>query len=201
MKTNHLFVMKKITYTARDVAGIAGFSVVAGIVFAIWSYVVAQAVFIPFGYLGIAAIYGMWFIGGTMVGYIIRKPGAAVLGETIGAHLELLTGSPFTIYLLYYGVAQGLGSEIAFAMGKYKRWGYGIMALAGLLPALFAFPFDYYISAYYQYYRFGFAPDIIAGLLTGYIASGVILGGIMVKFLVDSAVKAGALKGWVTTSK
>lgn len=182
-------------YTARDVVGVAGFSVVAGIIFMIASHIGYPVLTAILGPIGVAAIYGIWFIGATLTGYIIRKPGAALLGELVGAHLELLSGSPYSIFLIYYGFGQGIMSELIFAITRYKKWDYGIMALAGAAPALAAFPIDYYIVPQYQYVLIP-SLDVQAILFVTYLISGAVLGGILVKWLVDRAVKAGALRGW-----
>ncbi|MEM3506414.1 MAG: ECF transporter S component [Candidatus Bathyarchaeia archaeon] len=181
-------------YESRDIVGIAGFSIVSGLIFIIASYS-ATFILAILGPIGIATIYGIWFIGATLTGYIIRKPGAALLGELIGSHVELLFGSPYSIFLTYYGFAQGIMSELVFAFRKYKKWDYFTMALAGAAPTLAAFPIDYYIVPQYQYIQIP-SLEVQMILLLLYLASGAIIGGILVKWLVDRAVKAGALRGW-----
>ena len=171
------------------------FSVISGLIFMVWSHIVFPILVTTTGYLGVAAVYGMWFVGGTLTGYIIRKPGAAFLGELIRAHVELLSGSPFSIFLVYYGASQGIMSELRFAMFKYKKWDYKVMMIAGCLPALAAFPIDYYVTPEYQYYTLA-NPTFTITLLILYVVSGAILGGALVKWIVDRAVKAGALRGW-----
>jgi energy-coupling factor transport system substrate-specific component len=189
-------------YTAIDIAGIAGFSVVAGIVFAILSHIIAPIAFGLGGHLGIGAIYGLWFIGGTMVGYIIRKPGAAFLGETIGSFVELLLVSPYAILLYYYGPAQGIMSELAFALNRYKRWGYRAMMLAGVLPVIAAYPFDIFVSPFYPAARYpGYPLELHVALIIAYSVSGALLGGVLVRMVVNAAVKAGALRRWPVSAE
>ncbi len=180
-------------YSARDIVLVAGLSVVSGIIFAITSDVLATPVYVIGGHYGIAIIYGLWFIGGTLTGYVVRKPWAAFLGESIGAVIELLALSPYSVLLYYYGPAQGIMSELAFRIFRYKRWDYAAMFLAGALPAIAAYPFDVIVSPFY--------PEAVhynlvthATLFAGYLLSGGILGGVLVKFIVDTAVKAGAIK-------
>jgi energy-coupling factor transport system substrate-specific component len=182
-----------LKYSARDVVLIAGLSVVSGIIFAITSDVLATPVYAIGGHYGIAVIYGLWFVGGTLTGYVVRKPGAAFLGETIGAVIELLALSPYSILLYYYGPAQGIMSELAFAIFRYKKWDYSVMFLAGALPAIAAYPFDVTVSPFY--------PEAVhyslvthTTLFLGYLLSGAILGGVLIKIIIDRAVKAGAIK-------
>ncbi|MEM2897032.1 MAG: ECF transporter S component [Candidatus Bathyarchaeia archaeon] len=181
-------------YESRDIVGVAGFSIASGLVFIIASYS-ATFILAILGPIGVATMCGIWFIGATLTGYIIRKPGAALLGELIGAHVELLLGSPYSIFLTYYGFSQGIMSEIVFTLRKYRRWDYTTMALAGAAPALAAFPIDYYIVPQYQYAQIP-SLEIQAILFLLYLISGAVFGGIMIKWLVDRAVRAGALRGW-----
>lgn len=180
-------------YSTRDIVLVAGLAVVSGIIFAITSDVLATPVYVIGGHYGIALIYGLWFIGGTLTGYVVRKPGAAFLGETIGAIIELLALSPYSILLYYYGPAQGIMSELAFYIFRYKKWDYASMFLAGALPAITAYPFDVTVSPFYpEAVHYTLITHI--ELFIGYLLSGAILGGLLVKFIVDTAVKAGAIK-------
>ncbi len=179
-------------YTGRDIAMVAAMSVVAGAIFAFVSDVIAMPIQAVGGHFGIAAIYGLWFIGATLAGYVVRKPGAAFLGETIGSIIELLALSPYSVLLYYYGPAQGIMSELGFRLFRYKRWDYASMAVAGALPAIAAYPFDILISPFYPEARF-YPLWMHLSLFILYAISGVILGGLLIKAFVDAARRAGAL--------
>src|SRR6266700_5155670 len=56
---------------------------------------------------------GFYIVGGVLVGYVIRRPGAALLGELVAAAIEL----PFTSFgavVLVLGLLQGIGVEAVF---------------------------------------------------------------------------------------
>jgi len=182
-------------WKVREVVGLAALSVVSGLVFAVWSHFVAPVAFGVAGHLGVGAIYGMWFIGATLPAYVLRRRWAAFLGETIGAIVELLLVSPYSVLLYYYGPAQGIMSEAAFALRRYRRWGYGTMALAGALPVIAAYPFDCLVSPFYPTCRF-YPPELHLAIVTAMLLSGAILGGVLVKAAVDALVSAGRLRGW-----
>lgn len=177
----------------RDIAYIAGFSVISGVVFIVISDVVAPIATALGGHLGVAAIYGVWFIGGPLVGYVVRKPGAALLGETIGALIELFLFSPYSIMLYYYGPAQGAMSELVFFLTRYRRWDYKTMAVAGALPAIAAYPFDCLVSPFYPECRV-YPLSLHATIFGLMLVSGAFFAGILMKLLVDMVVEAGALK-------
>lgn len=180
-------------YSARDIAMVAGFSVVAGVVFAIASLVIAPLVSAA-GHVGIAAIYGLWFVGGTLVGYVVRKPWSAFLGETLGSIVELLMLSPYSWMLYYYGPAQGIMTELVFRARGYKKWDYKTMMLAGAAPVVAAYPWDCLISPFYPACREpGYPLELHVALVALYAVSGALLGGALVKAVVDAAAKAGVL--------
>jgi energy-coupling factor transport system substrate-specific component len=77
-------------------------------------------------------MYGMWFIAGTVAFLLIRKPGVALLAEVAAASGELLIGSEFGIEALTYGILQGIGIELVFALFGYRKASVGVACLAGL---------------------------------------------------------------------
>ena len=61
-----------------------------------------------YGFLAFAAICGGFYISGPLCGYIIRKPGAATLAETMNGVAQVLSGNPNGIMVLGAGLPAGL---------------------------------------------------------------------------------------------
>lgn len=182
-------------YTPKDIATIAGLSVLSGVVFAATSHLLAPVV-AALGHVGIAAIYGLWFIGGTLVGYVVKKPGAAFLGETLGAIVELLMLSPYSWMLYYYGPAQGAMTELVFRLRRYRDWGYATMMLAGAAPTVLAYPWDCLVSPFYPACRDpGYPLGLHATIIALMAVSGALIAGVLVKVVVDAAERAGVFTG------
>ena len=76
---------------------------------------------------------GVWLLGGTLGGYIIRKPGAALFVELVAATVSMGLGSQWAVETLYSGLAQGIGAEIVFALLAYRRFNVWVAAAAGAL--------------------------------------------------------------------
>lgn len=183
--------------TVKEMVGLASFSVISGVIFAALSHLVAPVVTLTAGHIGVGMIYGIWFIGGTLPAYVIRKKGIAFLGETISSIVELLLISPYSILLYYYGPAQGLMSEIAFWIGRYRSWGWRTMILAGTLPVIAAYPFDCLVSPFYPACRDpGYPLHLHFIIIVAMLVSGAVFAGMIVKLVVDRLVSAGALRGW-----
>ena len=92
-------------------------------------------------------IYGVWMLPAVVVPLIIRRPGAALLAETVAAVAEALFGAPWGLGLVVYGLAQGAAAELPFAFGLYRQWGMPLAvaagAAAGLAGALLDLAFYY----------------------------------------------------------
>src|SRR4051812_5942150 len=78
-----------------------------------------------------ALLNGVWILPGVLAGLVVRKPGAALFGETVAAAIEALTGGLWGFASLYYGVVEGLGVEVVFALMLYRRFGPVAAVLAG----------------------------------------------------------------------
>ncbi len=174
--------------TAADIVLTAGLAVIIGIVFGFWSTFVYPVGTTLLGPIGVSFLYGVWFLGGLIPPYIIRKPGVAFLGEFIAAHVELLTGSPYGPLLTYYGATQGLACELVFAATRYRKWDLKMMLLAGAAPALPAIAMDYYL---YQYLSLALPLQLVLWL--GYFGSGALLGGAAGKYVADAVARTGVL--------
>ncbi len=123
-------------YTAIDFSVLAVVAVVIGIVFYFTAIPYELTKAVAGKLVARLGFYGLWFIGGPLAASLIRKPGAAFLGEVLAALVEMMLPTPYASSVLIYGSAQGLMSEIGYALLRYRRWGVGAGALAGALPGL-----------------------------------------------------------------
>ncbi len=77
------------------------------------------------------ALYGVWLLPAVIVPLVVRRPGAALLGETVAAAASVLFGAPWGLIILVYGLAQGAAAELAFGMTLYRVWRLPVAILAG----------------------------------------------------------------------
>ena len=100
-----------------------------------------------YGFLAFAAICGGFYISGPLCGYIIRKPGAATLAETMNGVAQVLSGNPNGIMVLGAGFLQGFMSDLGFAFYGYRKWTLSVLALSGALaPILQQIPEVYFFG-------------------------------------------------------
>lgn len=127
----------KSTWRVVDIVLVSVLGVAVGVIFWLWSagYGFIAAFTVAFPPAG--ALYGGgWLIAGVLGGLVIRKPGAALYCELIAAMVEGLLGTHFGFTVLFSGLVQGLGAELAFAVFRYRRFTLPVAILAGVLSGL-----------------------------------------------------------------
>ena len=176
------------TWKMKEIVLAVILSVVCGVIYLGWStlWIPISAIVGP---VGAGFMFGIWVIASPIVACIIRKPGAAFIAEVAAAAVELLTGSHFGLSALLVGVFQGIGSEIAFAIFKYKRYNLFTLMLSGALAAVGSMIYNLIANG------FGFYTKEVFFVTLGiHIISGIILGGWLAKVVVDSLAKTGILE-------
>ncbi|WP_017381963.1 ECF transporter S component [Paenisporosarcina sp. TG-14] len=136
-------------------------------------------------------MFGIWFIVSIIAAYIIRKPGAALLSETMAAMIEVMIGNAVGPRLILSGIVQGLGAEAAFAATGYKRYNWWVLCLAGVGSAVFSFAFGFLVSGYSA-----LDPSLLVLMFTLRVISGAVIAGLGGKYLSDGLLATGALRGY-----
>ena len=177
-------------WKTRDFIVAAALAVPLGIVWSLgWGYVwsFGRGISPELGFV----LDGFYVIAGVLVGYIIRKPGAALLGEMLAALLEIPL-TPFGAIVLWLGLLQGLGVEAVFAATRYRRWDVWTLMSAGALGALLPYVF-------YSYPTQGIA-SLAIGLqilrLVLKLIGGAVFAGLLGKVIGDALVKTGVLNNF-----
>lgn len=173
-----------------DIVTAAVLGVACGLIFVAWNqvgyagYEVLKTIAPGLGGL----VAGVWLLGGTLGGYVIRKPGAAFFVEVLAATVSMGLGSQWAISTLYSGLAQGLGAEIAFALFLYRRFNVWVACSAGALAFVGAWVLELFTEGH-------LAKGIVynASYLVCGVASGIVLAGVLAWVLTTAIAKTGAL--------
>src|SRR5438132_11279 len=178
------------TWRTQDYVLLAVLAVVFGAIYWAWlgPYLGIETILAGVSaQLGQELLFGLWFVSGLLGGYIIRRPGAAFLSETLAAFAEVLLGAPAGPVLIVTGFMQALGPELTFAATGYRRWGWGTMLAAGVAAGVVALPWNWLRLGY-----FALDPGVMAGLfITRVIAGG--LAGLGAKAIGDLVAATGSL--------
>ena len=175
--------------TLAELVLLAVLAVVFGFLY--WALVQAwgalQLAMGPFGDLAQHVLIGGWMVAAPLATYIVRKPGAGVMAELAAAFVEVaFLGSPVGPMLLVVGLVQGVGAEAAFALTRYRRYGWGVFALSGVLAGL--------ASTVLGVVRFGWlGQDWFAWRLGLQVLSGLVLCGLLARVLGDALARTGVL--------
>jgi energy-coupling factor transport system substrate-specific component len=172
----------------KEIVVVAMIGAVVGIVFMLWSnlYLPLTPVLGP---VGIEILYGMYFLPGIMIMYIVRKPGAAVLGSLIASLISTLAGSPFGfVNVVIAGLIQGAAPEFIFFLRGYKKFDLSTMLLAGAFTAIAIFVRDFFVFGYGA-----FPGQVLLGMIVVRMISGALIAGLLGKFIADALHKTGVL--------
>jgi len=173
-----------------DIVTAAVLGVACGLIFVAWNqvgyagYEVLKAIAPGMGGL----VTGVWLLGGTLGGYVIRKPGAAFFVEVLAAVVSMGLGSQWAVAALYSGLAQGIGAEIIFALFLYRRFNVWVAAGAGALSFAAEWCLELFTEGHLAKGVVYNASYLVCGVI-----SGVVLAGVLAWALTGALAKTGAL--------
>jgi energy-coupling factor transport system substrate-specific component len=176
----------RVAWRTQDYVLVAVLAVVFGAVY--WAWLQPYLWIEPIAAQpGQELFFAVWFTSGLLGGYVIRRPGAAFLTETLTGAAEVLLGAPAGPVLVITAMMEALGAELVFAATGYKRWGFGTMVIAGAAAALVALPWNWFRLGY-----FALDPTFLILLLAIRLFGGVIAGAAS-KVLGDLLAATGSL--------
>lgn len=134
-----------------------------------------------------ALLVGVWLLPGVLGGLVVRRPGAAVYTELVAAVVSALVGNQWGFATVWYGLLEGLGPEVVFALLLYRRFGLGAALAAGAAAGVVVGVLDSFV----------YFPAFAAGYKLAYVAlavvSGVVIAGLGSWALTRALARTGAL--------
>ncbi|GAB3229388.1 ECF transporter S component [Glycomyces halotolerans] len=184
-----LFPAASTRWRTIDIVTCAVLAVAFGVVFWAWGFVWSGLEPVLAFYPPLKAVLnGVWLIPAVLAPLIVRRAGAAVFTETLAAIFSALLGSFWGVLVVYQGLLQGLGGELAFAGTRYRRFGTATALVGGALAAVALALFD--IRNYYQATDF-WAFQVPYFLIS--ILSGAVIAGLGSRALVKAMLPTGVL--------
>jgi energy-coupling factor transport system permease protein len=176
-------------WKTRDFIVTAAIAVVLGLVWSLgWVHVwqIARGILPEFGFF----VAGFYVAAAVITGYIIRRPGAALLGEMIAAIIEVPLTALGPVALIL-GLLQGLGVEAVFAATRYRNWSLPVLLLAGALGAALGYAYEMFAFGYINMEPLAQATRFGAREL-----GGIILAGLLGKLIADALAQTGVLNNF-----
>ena len=177
----------RLRWRVVDIVVASVLGVTGGLVFFLWN---------TFAWPGLSAatvppasalFVGVWLLPGVLGALVIRKPGAALYTELVAAVLSALLGSVWGFSVVWYGLLQGLGAELAFALTRYRSFGLPVALASGAGAGVVVGLLD--TGLYF--------PDLTPAVQVGYVAlaivSGVVVAGLGAWALTRALARTGAL--------
>jgi energy-coupling factor transport system substrate-specific component len=168
-----------------DIVVAAVVAIAFGVVFQGWNILWETTTFVMPPLRG--AIYGVWMLPAVIVPLIVRRPGAALFGETVAAAVSMALGAQWGLLVIVYGLIQGAGAELIFAFGGYRRWTVVFAVVAGAAAGLGGALLD--LAFFYP--EWGFDWQLLYGVLV--VLSSAIIAGIGGWLLVQALLRTGVL--------
>jgi energy-coupling factor transport system substrate-specific component len=171
-----------------DIVVASVLAVAFGVVFLAWNgaWELLRPAFLGFPPLQ-GFMYGVWLVPAVLVPLVLRRPGAALLGEVVAASVSALLGAQWGLATVLYGLMQGLAAEMIFAFGLYRAWNLPVAVLAGAAAGAAAVLLDLVL----------FYPDWQAGYQAVYavlvIPSSALVAGLGSWLLVRALARTGVL--------
>jgi energy-coupling factor transport system substrate-specific component len=162
--------------------------VVGGVVFwafnLTWTSISTAVSFFP----PLSALFvGVWLFPAVLGGLLIRKPGAAVYTELVAAVVSAFAGNQWGFSTVWYGLVEGLGAEVVFALLLYRAFGLPAALGAGAGAGLTVGLMDTLL------YQPTFSPGWKLTYIGFAIVSGVVVAGLGSWLLARGLARTGAL--------
>jgi len=164
------------TWRVVDIVVASVIGVASGVVFWLWGQawpaLDSLLTFTP-GLSGLLA--GGWLFAGVLGGLVIRKPGAALYAEIVAAVVSMLVGTQWGFTTFIWGVIQGIGAELGFALLAYANWRIlGALvsgALAGVAVAVLDTSFSSVAALAFEARAVYFVSAIVSGIVLAGVGS------------------------------
>lgn len=179
---------KTSVFTPFDIVFLCVLSATLGVAYWGWTFVyeVAKPFLNVFGLKYLTA--GFWIFAAVFLPAIIKRPGVAILASVIAAFIESLL-TKWGLVAVLWGLVQGLGAELIFAIFRYKYWNRSSIFLATVSATTASYLLDYF---YYDYQSLGFGINAVQFI--SFQASSVVLAFGLTLAIIPQLKNAGLLE-------
>lgn len=149
------------------------------------------------GPIATSVTVGIYILYGLLAIYIIRKPGTGFITFMLGATVQTLFGISYGMVAAYgAALCYAIAMEGVYALYRYRNWGYMPVIWASVAATIVWFPLAAYL---FGYLKWG-TPILLASLLIRCL-SGVLLCGLLAKWIGDGLLKTGLLRFYAAGRK
>jgi energy-coupling factor transport system permease protein len=181
--------VRRFRWRVVDIVVASVIGVAAGVVFWLWGLAwpgLDLALSFTPGLSGLLA--GGWLFAGVLGGLVVRKPGAALYTEIVAATVSMALGTQWAFETFIWGVIEGVGAELGFAILLYANWRLLGALTSGLFAGLSTAILDTNFSSVAA-----LSDQARAVYFVSAVVSGVVLAGLVSWLIVRALAATGAL--------
>ncbi len=175
-------------WTTRDLLVTAVISIVFAILLAGTMYLFLMFI-MPLGILVGSVFNGIWFIPPILIAYILRRPGAALLGQAMISIISV-PFSPAGWVILIGVLIVGFPIELVFLTTRYRNYHLYLLMIAGIAAGLLGTALNWIPAGLNL-----LSIEIQIATVVITIVSGSV-GGWLAKLLADAIAKTGVLSSY-----
>ena len=136
-------------------------------------------------------IFGVWFMAAAFAGYVIQRPGAALITEMIAALLEVFMGNFYGPLVFVSGFVQGIGTEAGFMSNGYHRAGWPQLIIGAIAATVTSFIWGIVRASFS-----GLQWQLLAAIFVICLLSTLLFSAVIVKVVCDRLAKMGVLSNY-----
>lgn len=138
-------------WTIHDVILLALIAIFFGIIYQAWNYAYYALAATPLKPYANDLTLGVWLMAGPLAAILLKKRNACLIGELLAGIMEMFIFSSWGVGDIISGFIQGFGSELGFALTKYRKFnGIGLF-LSTITSTVVTFGWDLFQSGYLSY--------------------------------------------------
>lgn len=177
-------MQSKRGFHLRDIIFLALIGILFGVIYygGDFIYNALTVALTPLGYGPMAndITMGLWCMAGPLAGFLLKRPGAAFIGEFLGASGEMFLGGQWGAANLISGFVQGVATELGFTFTAYRIYNWFTVIVETITTTLVTYGWDWFRNGYDH-----FKPSTIVILLIARFISVFIFSGVLVKLITN----------------
>ena len=182
---------KEYGWKLKEIILVAMICIVFGVVYLGGVYLASflSTLLTPVGLAPLAneIVFGVWFMAAILAAYILQKPGVCIVAEVLAALIEVLLGNMYGPMVIVAGIVQGVGGEIVFALGRYRKFNTKMIYLAAAGCCVTSFLWSFVRSGYGQ-----LAVPLLIIMFLIRLVSTLIFSGLITKAIGDGLAQLDA---------
>lgn len=138
-------------WNIHDVILLSLISIFFGLIYQFWNYSYYALAATPLKPYANDLTLGVWLMAGPLSAILLKKRNACLIGELLAGIIEMFIFSSWGVGDIISGFIQGFGSELGFALTKYRHFDKIGLFCSSITATIVTFIWDLFQSGYLNY--------------------------------------------------